>query len=470
MTTSIQFGTDGWRGIIADDFTFANVCRVTRAIAHYLSTTYSHDRPVLVAYDTRFFADQFAQTAAQVLVEAGWQVKMADRDCPTPAIAYHAKHLNSAGALMFTASHNPASYCGIKYIPDYAGPATNEITNAITAAIAHMSAIAPTEQNSPLITYFDPRPDYLRSLYQFLDVDRIRQVHLSVKYDALYSTSRGYLDMALQHCGCTVEVLHDYRDVLFGGGMPDPKGDRLTELIAAVRRDGAAVGLATDGDSDRYGIVDEQGNCLPPNTVMLLLARHLIKHKGKTGAIVRTVATTRLLDIFAQQHGLELYETPVGFKYIGQKMRETPVLIGGEESGGLSVLGHIPEKDGILANLLVLEAIAYENKPLSQLVNDLIAEVGGPLLNHRVDLRLSPFQRSKILQTFVESPPTAIAGILVKDVGYKDGIKLYLENGDWILLRLSGTEPLLRVYMETVTLEQQKQITQAMQEMIQAIG
>ncbi|MDX2217166.1 MAG: phosphoglucomutase/phosphomannomutase family protein [Oculatellaceae cyanobacterium bins.114] len=468
-TPSIQFGTDGWRGIIAADFTFANVCRVTRAIAHYLSATYPLDQPVLVAYDTRFLADQFAQTAAQVLAEAGWHVKMADRDCPTPAIAYHAKHLTSAGALMFTASHNPASYCGIKYIPDYAGPATTDITDAIALAIPHMSAIAPTNPNPHHITSFDPKPDYLQSIYQFLDLERIRRAQLSVKYDALYSTSRGYLDTALKHCECTVEVLHAHRDVLFGGSMPDPKGDRLSQLIAAVRRDGAAVGLATDGDSDRYGIVDEQGNVLPPNAVMLLLARHLIKHKGKTGAIVRTVATTRLLDTFAQQHGLELYETPVGFKYIGQKMREIPVLIGGEESGGLSVLGHIPEKDGILANLLVLEAIAYENKPLSQLVNDVIAEVGGPLLNHRIDLQLNPIQRSTILQSFVQSPPTQIAGISVKAVGYKDGIKLYLDNGDWILLRLSGTEPLLRVYMETATLDQQKRITKAMQELIQAI-
>lgn len=466
--TSIRFGTDGWRGIIAADFTFTNVCRVTRAIAHYLSTTYSRDRPVLVAYDTRFLADQFAQTAAHVLIEAGWHVKMADRDCPTPVIAYHAKHLNSAGALMFTASHNPASYCGIKYIPDYAGPATTDITDAIAAAIPAMSEAPPIE-GAAKITYFDPKPNYLQTLYQFLDLDRIRRASLVVCYDALYSTSRGYLDVALQHCGCPVKTLHTHRDVLFGGGMPDPKGDRLTELVNAVQHERATVGVATDGDSDRYGVVDEQGHILTPNDVMLVLAHHLIKNKGMTGAIVRTVATTRLLDTFADQHGLDLHETPVGFKYIGQKMRETPVLIGGEESGGLSILGHIPEKDGILANLLVVEAIAYEGKPLSQLVQQVVAEVGGPLFNHRVDLRLNPTQRAAILQRFLESPPGAIAGISVKNVSYKDGIKLYLDNGDWILLRLSGTEPLLRVYMETATLDQQAQFTTAMQDLIQAI-
>lgn len=462
----IKFGTDGWRGIIADDFTFANVCKVTRAIASYLETAYSKDKPVLVAYDTRFLADQFARTSAQILADLGWTVKIVDRDCPTPVIAYNAKHLNSAGALMFTASHNPAPYCGIKYIPDYAGPATPEITDTIVANIDTATDDPPQGINLDKISTFDPKPDYLKFIYTLLDVERISSAKLKVKYDALYSTSRGYLDTVLEHCGCDTQSFHTYRDVLFGGGMPEPKGEQLEELVEAVKKDSADIGLATDGDSDRFGIVDERGNVLTPNTVLLLLARHLVKNKGKTGAIVRTVATTHLLDNLAAKYGLQLYETAVGFKYIGEKMRETQVLIGGEESGGLSIIGHIPEKDGVLADMLVAEAIAYEGKPLSQLVEEAIAESGGPLYNQRLDLHLDDAHKAAVIDSFTKNPPAEVAGIKVKEIGRKDGIKLYLEEGSWILLRPSGTEPLMRVYMETNTPEKLAQVAEQMQQTI----
>lgn len=465
-SSKIKFGTDGWRGIIADDFTFPNVRKVTRAIASYLETAYSKDRPVLVAYDTRFLADQFAQTAAQVLADLGWTVKVTDRDCPTPVIAYNARHLNSAGALMFTASHNPAPYCGIKYIPDYAGPATPEITDTIVANIESASDEPPSGNPSGSISIFDPKPDYLQFLYTLIDVEKIKSAQLKVKYDALYSTSRGYLDEVLQQSGVQLESFHTWRDVLFGGGMPEPKGEQLVELVEAVRADHADLGLATDGDSDRFGIVDEQGNVLTPNTVLLLLARHLIKNKGKTGAIVRTVATTHLLDNFAAKYGLQIYETAVGFKYIGEKMRETTVLIGGEESGGLSVIGHIPEKDGVLADMLVAEAIAYEGKPLSQLVKEAIAEADGPLYNNRLDLHLTEAHKTAVIDSFTKNPPTEVAGIKVKEVGRKDGIKLYLEEGSWILLRPSGTEPLVRVYLETNSPEKLTKIAQEMESAI----
>ncbi|WP_445631046.1 phosphoglucomutase/phosphomannomutase family protein [Nostoc sp. DSM 114167] len=466
MSSKIKFGTDGWRGIIADDFTFPNVRKVTRAIATYLETAYTKDRPVLIAYDTRFLADQFAQTAAQVLADLGWTVKITDRDCPTPVIAYNARHLNSAGALMFTASHNPAPYCGIKYIPDYAGPATPEITDTIVANIEGASDELPGNNPSGSISIFDPKPDYLQFIYTLLDVEKIKSANLKVKYDALYSTSRGYLDEVLQHSGVQLESFHDWRDVLFGGGMPEPKGEQLVELVEAVVRDRADLGLATDGDSDRFGIVDEQGNVLTPNTVLLLLARHLIKNKGKTGAIVRTVATTHLLDNFAAKNGLQIYETAVGFKYIGEKMRETAVLIGGEESGGLSIIGHIPEKDGVLADMLVAEAIAYEGKPLSQLVKEAIAEADGPLYNNRLDLHLTEAHKTAVIDSFTKNPPTEVAGIKVKEVGRKDGIKLYLEEGSWVLLRPSGTEPLVRVYLETNTPEKLTQIAQELESAI----
>ena len=466
----IKFGTDGWRGIIADDFTFPNVRKVTRAIASYLDTAYTKDRPVLIAYDTRFLADEFARTSAAVLADLGWNVKITDRDCPTPVIAYNARLLNSAGALMFTASHNPAPYCGIKYIPDYAGPATPEITDTIVANIETSSDELPGSNPSGTISTFDPKPDYLNFIYTLLDVEKIKSANLKVKYDALYSTSRGYLDEVLQYCGCQLESFHDWRDVLFGGGMPEPKGEQLVELVAAVKADQADLGLATDGDSDRFGIVDEQGNVLTPNTVLLVLARHLIKNKGKSGAIVRTVATTHLLDNFAAKYGLQIYETAVGFKYIGEKMRETAVLIGGEESGGLSIIGHIPEKDGVLADMLVAEAIAYEGKPLSQLVQEAIAEADGPLYNNRLDLHLTEAHKVAVINSYTQNPPSEVAGIKVKEVGRKDGIKLYLEEGSWVLLRPSGTEPLVRVYMETNSPEKLSQIAKFMEGEIAKLG
>jgi phosphomannomutase len=465
-TQKIKFGTDGWRGIIADDFTFKNVCKVTRAIASYLDTAYSQEQPVLVAYDTRFLADRFAQTAAEILADLGWTVKIVERDCPTPVIAYNARYLRSAGALMFTASHNPAPYCGIKYIPDYAGPATTEITDTIVAHLEGADDALPSGKNIDKISTFDPKPDYLKFIYTLLDVERIRSAHLKVKYDALYSTSRGYLDTVLEHCGCQTQRFHTTRDVLFGGGVPEAKGEQLVGLVEAVKKDQADLGLATDGDSDRFAVVDEQGNVLAPNAVLLLLARHLIKNKGKTGALVRTVATTHLLDNFARRYGLPIYETPVGFKYIGAKMRETEVLIGGEESGGLSIIGHIPEKDGILANMLVAEAIAYEGKPLSQLVEEVLTEANGPLHNKRLDLHLNDDHKVAILDYFTKNPPRDIAGIKVKEIGHKDGIKLYLEDGSWVLLRPSGTEPLMRIYMETNSPEKQKPIAEIIELMI----
>ncbi len=370
---------------------------------------------------------------------------------------------------MFTASHNPAPYCYIKYIPDFAGPATTDITDAIVSGIDTASSAAPTGIDRSRISHFDPKPAYLDFIYPQLDIERIRAAKLKVVYDAIYSTSRGYLDTVLRHCGCDTTVLHDYRDVLFGGGMPEPKGEQLAELVKLVPAHGADLGMATDGDSDRFGIVDELGNLLTPNRVLLLLADHLVKHRGYKGAIVRTVATTHLLDTVAAQQGLDLYETAVGFKHIGQKMREVDVLIGGEESGGLSILGHIPEKDGVLANMLIAEAIAYAGKPLSELVKDVVSAAGGPLVNYRLDLHLEDAHKQAVMQHFKSQPPGVVAGMQVKEVGFKDGVKLYLEDGSWILLRPSGTEPLMRVYMETRTDSQKEAITHDMQVAIDAL-
>ncbi|WP_017327233.1 phosphoglucomutase/phosphomannomutase family protein [Synechococcus sp. PCC 7336] len=467
-TTAIQFGTDGWRGAIAGDFTFANVRRATRAIACYLDTTYERTRPVLVGYDTRFLADRFARQAAEVLAAEGWKVLVTERDCPTPALAFAARLRRSAGALMFTASHNPSTDCGLKYIPDYAGPATADITDAISSYLERVPDGLP-DLKGVEVGQFDPRPTYLDCLYSSIDLDRIRAANFSVVYDALYSTSRGYLDEALRYCLCDVSALHTYRDVLFGGSLPEPRAPQLGEMLAAILQAGAAVGMATDGDADRFGIADERGQMLSPNTVLMVLTRHLAVHRGWKGAVVRTVGTTHLLDRLAAQYGLEVYETPVGFKHIGQKMRELPVLIGGEESGGVSILGHIPEKDGILANLLVLEAMAYEQKPLSQIAAEAIAAAGGPTYTHRIDLRLTPEHKQAAMEQLTVSPPENVAGLDVVNVGSKDGVKLQLGSNAWVLVRPSGTEPLLRISMEADSRDQQEAIARAMRAAIEIL-
>lgn len=455
MKETITFGTDGWRDLIAENFTFGNVRRVAAAISRHILSTYGEDKPVLIGHDTRFLARDFARTCVHILQAAGLSTLLVERDAPTPVIAYSALHPpgnldgaapGSAGALMITASHNPPQYCGIKYIPDYAGPATKEITDRIVAEIAHVSEDLPAGADDGPI--FDPAPAYKAAIARYLDMDRLGSAKLTVAYDAMHATGRGYTDALLREAGCTVTTLRDTVDPLFGGAMPEPAPRYLETLVRTVVSGKMALGLANDGDADRFGVVGEDGRFYTPNQVIALLARHLHKNRKMNGAIVRTVATTHLLDRLAAAYGLPLRETPVGFKWVGAVMRQEPVLIGGEESGGLSVLGHIPEKDGVLADLLVAEMIAFEGKPLSRIWADLVAEIGFEPAARRLDLHLSNEAKIALVDTFKHRTPTTIAGRKVKDKLTTDGIKLLLEDGSWLLARPSGTEPIVRVYLE----------------------
>ncbi len=451
MSNAIKFGTDGWRAVIAEDFTFANVERVVYAIGVYIKQTYHKDPanrnlPALIGYDTRFLADEFAKRAARVLMTMGIPVKLANRDVPTPVIAYAASIEPTVGALQFTASHNPPQYCGIKYIPHFGGPATNETTNQIVSLLNEIPADFSVKQLN--CETFDPMPGYLKAITQKIDTKKIGSSGLKIAYDALYSTSRGYLDKILADTGLTLTVLHNWRDPLFGGGMPEPKPECLTELIATVKEKKLSVGLATDGDADRFGVIDYKGNYLSPNMLLALLTRHLVKNKGQKGIIVRTVATTHLLDCLAKKYDLEIVETPVGFKYIGEIMRQKEVLIGGEESGGVSIKGHIPEKDGILGNLLLIELMAYEGKPLSQIWADLLAETGVTFIGRRRDLHLTmPIQRG-LMERLIADPFKTVGAEKVAKVGNADGLKFYFDDFNWLLVRPSGTEPLIRLYFE----------------------
>lgn len=471
MSNAITFGTDGWRDLIAEGFTFPNVRIVAAAIADYVKGAYPGDRPVLVGYDTRFLAREFAETVMAVMQDMGLQTILSDRDVPTPVIAFAARERKTAGAVMLTASHNPPGYCGIKYIPDYAGPATKDITDQIVANVRRRQASSeplPTRRVSE--PGFDPMPSYLAWIRGLVNAEPIRKAKLKVVYDALYSTGRGYLDALLSEFGCEVTLLHGQRDPLFGGGMPEPAVSQLGELIATVKAQGAALGLATDGDSDRFGVVDTEGRFYTPNQVIALLLRHLVKNRGAKGSVVRTVATTHLIDRLAQHYGVLVHETPVGFKWVGEKMRQEAVIIGGEESGGLSILGHIPEKDGILANLLVVEMVAVEGKPLKQIWADLVAEVGWDPSNRRLDLHLTQAAKDAVLEHFVERTPDAIGGQSVTHVGRADGVKLTLADGSWILVRPSGTEPIIRVYLEAASPSELDRLAAAVNETVERVA
>lgn len=454
MGSNIKFGTDGWRAIIAEDFTFDNVVVVTKAIAGYIKTKYDPSKPVVIGYDTRFLADKFAQRAAETLNKLGFNVKMTDMDAPTPVVAFAAKHLDSAGALMLTASHNPPEYCGIKYIPDYAGPATTDITDVIVENVKKIQSgdesFLPIAEKPGITEKFDPKPDYMRFVKGLINFDKIKEANIKVFYDPLYASGRGYFDTLLSEAGCNVTSIHNWRDPLYGGGMPEPKEKFLGELKELLLKNAPAVGFSNDGDADRFGVLDEKGTFITPNEVIALLFRHSLKNRNAKGSVVKTVATSFMIDKIAAKYGVKVHEVPVGFKWVGEIMRKEDVIIGGEESGGLSVLGHIPEKDGIMANLLILEMMAYEKKPLYEIVEDLKQEINVHYLNFRLDLRLTEETKATAMDMFLNNPPAQVGGYKIVKTCKLDGVKLYFEdNNSWMLVRPSGTEPLLRIYFET---------------------
>lgn len=449
----ITFGTDGWRSIIAENFTFDNVRLVTQAIADYVKVNYPEKSPVVIGYDTRFLSPEFAKCVAEVLNNNGIDVLIPKRDIPTPVAAFAALNWQSAGAIMITASHNPPIYSGIKYIPDYAGPATPEITNKIVENVLSLekNGIKIDETiKKGIIKEFDPTKKYFDFIKGRLELEKLSQCNLKIVYDAMYSTGRGFLDEILSSITtCEIHTLHNYRDVLFGGSMPEPNVQYLNEMKEFILKNNYQLGLATDGDADRFGIMDEKGKFYTPNQVISLLLRHLVKNRGFNGTVVRTIATTHLLDRLADYYELDLIETPVGFKYIGAVMRERDVVIGGEESGGLSILGHIPEKDGILANLLVVEMLAFENKPLSEIWKEMVNELEFEPSNKRLDLHFTQADKEAVMDLFRTNTPSKIGEHKVVKVKTIDGVQLILDDDSWVLVRPSGTEPIVRVYLET---------------------
>lgn len=446
--SGIKFGTDGWRAVVGKDFNKENVEKVTKAIGKYVFDNFGLDKKIIVGYDPRNMAFEFAFQTAEQLAGYGFNVLLSDKVIPTPVLAYNAKHLNAC-AVMFTASHNPPEYLGIKFIPDYAGPATSDITDEL---MFNLNVPFKSEFKGS-VEKFNFAPDYFAHIEKLVDIDAIKKLDKNIIFDGLYAASIGYFDKLLENHGIKFDSLHMFHDVNFGGGMPEPKPKFLKELIEKVKSTENSVGFANDGDSDRFGVINENGEYVSPNEIIAILLTHLKKHKNYEGSLVKTVGASLLLNKAAEKLGVEVVETAVGFKHVGEAMRKFNPIIGGEESGGLSIQGHIPEKDGILANLLVLEAMAYENKSLVELQNDLYNFVGCKFYNDRIDKHLVNFDEVKpVLEEYKSK--TSIGDFKVKNIDTKDGVKLYFDdNESWILVRPSGTEPLLRIYFESGSLE-----------------
>lgn len=457
MKNEIKFGTDGWRAITDKVFTEENVRIAVLAIAKYVYEEFGSDKKIIIGCDPRRKADFFAKESAEILKDLGFEVLISDRIIPTPVLAFQAKELNAC-ALMFTASHNPPEYLGLKFIPDYAGPATSEITDKITANLG--AEIKPFSKNGSIKTV-DFAPQYFKHLETLIDFDKIKSHAGKIIFDGLYSATIGYFDKILETHGIKFESLHLHHDVNFGGGMPEPKPKYLTELIGLCK---CAVGFANDGDGDRFGVINENGEYVTPNEIIAILLLHLKKHKNYQGALVKTVGASLMLNILAEKLGVELIETAVGFKHVGAAMRKFNPIIAGEESGGLSIQNHIPEKDGILANLLVLEAMAYENKTLVELQQNLKTIIGKEFINDRVDKHLENFDEVKPFLEKVKAL-SALGSLRVSKTDLTDGVKLFFEDGEsWILARPSGTEPLLRIYFETTSAEKMNFLQEKMAE------
>ncbi|HEY0785107.1 MAG TPA: phosphoglucomutase/phosphomannomutase family protein [Acidobacteriaceae bacterium] len=446
MPTEIKFGTSGWRAIVAEEFTMANIRRAVTGIARYVASQ-PGAHTVLVGRDPRFLGETFVAEAARLLSANGVTPLVIPDAAPTPAISYAVREHKAGGAINFTASHNPPEYNGIKFSTPDGAPALPETTRQIEARIAELGdTVVPSPGGDATFEQIDVKPMYLKRLAEIIDLGVIQKSGLKVVFDPFWGAARGYSSDLLRDHGVPVETVHDFRDVLFGGHAPEPDGELLDPCRTRMKEAGAGIGIATDGDADRFGIVDEDGTYIQPGYIIALLLEYLMETRGWKHGVAKSVATTNLINAVAEKHGIELYETPVGFKYIGELIIADKIIIGGEESAGLTIRGHVPEKDGVLAGLLVAEMVARRGKNLGSQLKDLFAEVGS-FYPHRENFRLTPEVKEKFTEK-VKGDPAELGGRKVSSIVRTDGLKLILDDGSWVCYRLSGTEPVVRVYTE----------------------
>lgn len=453
---------------MADEFTMANVRRAVHGIARYVISEKPKGARVIVGRDPRFLGETFCSLAADIFSSYRITPLVIGEPAPTPAISYAVIEAKADGAVNFTASHNPPEYNGIKFSTPDGAPALPEVTKKIEAEIAAYDASRGGKKadapENPRAENLDPRRMYLAKLREIVDLAAIKKASLRVTFDPLWGCARGYSDALLREAGVAVATVHDYRDVLFGGHAPEPDDHLLEPMREKMREMKAHLGIATDGDADRFGIVDEDGTYFQPNYVIALLFDYLVENRGWKNGVAKSVATTDLINALAKHHKVELHETPVGFKYIGELIKQDKIVIGGEESAGLSIRHHVPEKDGILAGLLCCEMVARRGKSLGQQLKELFVKVGS-FYPQRENFRLTPEVKEKFTEK-LRLEPKEFFGRKVSETVRKDGLKLVFEDGAWICYRLSGTEPVVRVYSEARGAEDLKKLSVAAKQWI----
>ena len=444
----IKFGTSGWRGIIGEDFTFDNVRIASQGIANYLKKANQKGRGVVIAYDTRFLSEKFASEAARILAFNDIQAYLCTRDVPTPCASFETIRRKAMGAINFTASHNPPEYNGIKFSTPDGAPALPEATERIEAEIEAYDAgrSANLQKTAPASQPLEPKAMYLARLKEIVDFPAIKKAGLRIGFDPFWGAARGYSDSLLRDSGVDTFTVHDIRDVMFGGHAPEPDDHLLEELRTGMKEKKAHIGIATDGDADRFGIVDEDGTFMQPNYIIALLFDYLVESRGWKNGVGKSVATTNLINTLAKHHKIELHETPVGFKYIGELIKADKIVIGGEESAGLSIRHHVPEKDGVIAGLLCCEAVACRGKSLGQQLKELFVKVGS-FYPQRDNFRLTEEVKAKFTEKLRQEPKD-FYGRKVSEIVRTDGLKLIFADNSWLCYRLSGTEPVVRVYSE----------------------
>jgi len=454
--TDIRFGTDGWRALIAEDFTFENIARCAQGLCDHLKAEGMADKGLVVGYDTRFLSPEFAETVAAVCAGQGIKVYLADKSAPTPVLSYNVLDRQAGGAAIITASHNPGQWNGFKFKPEYAGSATQEITDRLEESIARIPTPAAHSaaegRNKGLIVDLEPRKAYLERIASLVDLDAIKAAGLNVVVDSMYGAGGGYLPTILSGGKTTMRELHGCRNPAFPGmEQPEPIAHNLMEITSLIAKEGASIGIALDGDADRVGIIDERGQFVTTLNTFSILAQYLLEQKQLRGALVKGVTSSIALNKLGENYGVDVHEMRVGFKNIGPMMSEVDALMGGEESGGFAFRGHIPERDGILSGLYFLEYMATTGDSPTKLLQRLIQAVG-PHSYHRRDIAFQAEDRDRILEAVNDPEFTEVGGVPILDMDTIDGKRFHIDDG-WLAVRFSGTEPLLRIYAEAATPE-----------------
>ena len=478
LNSPIKFGTSGWRGLIARDFTFENLRLAAQGLAVSLNaelrrknSAIHRKRPlVIIGHDTRFLGREFALATAEVLQRAGLEPLLTNRDAPTPVIAFSIRLKKAIGGVNITASHNPFGYSGFKFsMPNGAG-APPEFTGKIEAHAAKLLIKGWQPKTALVGTFqckeFDPAPAYLNRIRKLIDLKAIGKAKLRIAVELMHGTGRGYLDTLLKEAGTRITRFHEKLNPLFGGGSPEPNESGMAEAANFVKSGKADLALGLDGDADRFGVVDKDGTWLTPNQVLALALYHLRKNRGIKGAVVRTVPTSHQVDAIAEMLGVKVHETPVGFKHIGALMEGEPIIVGGEESGGLSIRGHVPEKDGVLACLLMAELVAMEGKPLGRILKDLEKQTG-EFHTDRINIAVPADEKAAILKKLAGGFDK-IDRYPVQQFITTDGFKFLLPDNEWVAFRASGTEPVIRCYLEAKSAAHLKQLKTACRKILTA--